>query len=98
MQSISPTSSFWNTVVADPGPDRLFVAAIYLRGGAFLEALRRTVGDTAFSSTLRQWAGRSATVPVSTDDFQALAESVSGQDLDALFTDWLHETGKPTFP
>ena len=32
-----------------------------------------------------------------TAEFTALAERVSGQDLDAFFTTWLYSTGKPAF-
>lgn len=98
VMSIPPTSGFWTTVVADPGPDGLFDAAVYLRGGAFLEALRRTIGDADFATLLRQWADGGAADPVTTDDLHDLAETVSGDDLDALFDSWLFQPTKPAAP
>ena len=82
-------------MTADPGPDDLFAAATYQRGGAFLHALRLTIGDTQFFSILRQWADGNANTPVTTADFQALVESVSGLDLDAWFDAWLYQPSKP---
>ena len=71
---------------------------MYFRGGAFVHALRRTIGDDDFFELLAQWAATPATAPVSTETLNTLAETVSGQDLDALFTDWLHEGDKPDGP
>jgi len=93
---IPAANAFWTVPVADPGPDDLFSAATYYRGGAFLESLRRTVGDTAFFAILRQWADTSPTEPVTTADLLALSETVSGQQLDTLFDDWLYQPTKPT--
>ncbi len=93
--SIPATSSFWSIPTADPGADELFAAATYLRGGAFLHALRLTVGETAFWKIIRQWAARPASVPVSTADLLALSEKVSGRQLDALFDAWLYQPTKP---
>jgi aminopeptidase N len=91
----SAANAFWTVVTADPGPDDLFAAATYQRGGAFLHALRLTIGDTQFFSILRQWADGNANTPVTTADFQALVESVSGLDLDAWFDAWLYQPTKP---
>ena len=98
VMSFSPASSFWTVVVDDPGPDGLFDAPIYLRGAAFLHALRLTIGEQAFATVLRRWAARPASVPVSTADLLALSERVSRQQLDALFDEWLHQPTKPALP
>jgi len=98
VMSIAPANPFWTTVVADPTAEGLFDAAVYLRGAAFLQALRLTVGDDDFFDLLAQWAATPASEPVSTDALHELAEEVSGQDLDALFTDWLYEGDKPDGP
>ncbi|MFC9974592.1 hypothetical protein ACFVH6_27180 [Spirillospora sp. NPDC127200] len=34
----------------------------------------------------------------STERFTALAEQVSGQDLDAFFQTWIHSPGRPPLP
>jgi aminopeptidase N len=85
---------FWTVRIGDPGPDALFDAAVYVRGAMTVHALRTAIGDEAFARLLRAWtepAGRGVT----TDEFVALAEEVSGQELDALFTTWLDTPAKP---
>jgi aminopeptidase N len=98
VMSRPPTSSFWTLPVADPGPTSLFNSPIYNRGGAFLVALQRTIGDAPFATLLKQWAGRKASVPATTADLLALSEQVSGQQLDALFDAWLYQPTKPAAP
>jgi aminopeptidase N len=87
---------FWTTVVADPGPFGLFLAPIYDRGAATLHALRLKVGDEAFFAGARQWLERYNDSTGTTEDFQAVYEKVSGQDLDAFFDEWVRTPEKPT--
>ena len=61
-----------------------------------LQALREKVGDRTFFSILRTWYRDHRGGNVTTADFTALAERVSGQDLDPFFHAWLYEEGKPT--
>lgn len=86
---------FWDLVIGDPGPVQLFDNPVYQRGGLTLEALRRTVGDRAFFTTLRRWATKNANGHGTTPEFVALAERMSGRQLDALFEAWLFSSGKP---
>jgi aminopeptidase N len=58
-------------------------------------ALRTTIGDEKFFALLKEWPARKKFGNASSADFEAVAEEVSGQDLDALFDTWLHSTGKP---
>ncbi len=87
--------SFWDVVIGDPGPDLLFDIAVYDRGAMTLHALRLTIGDAAFFRLLREWiaeqAGGNATIP----EFIALAEEISGRQLDAFFQEWLFTPAKP---
>lgn len=92
------TASFWRVVVSDPGPENLFAAAVYDRGAMTLHAVRVAIGDPDFFRLLREWAGRSETVPVTTADLLAHAERVSGEQLDALFEQWLVTPVKPPAP
>jgi aminopeptidase N len=82
----------------DPGSRELFQSTVYLRGGMALQALREAIGDDAFFQLLRSWTTGNAGGVVSTDDLVALAEQVSGQQLDALFDDWLYADSLPTLP
>jgi aminopeptidase N len=87
---------FWATPPGDPSAQTLFAAATYDRGAAALQALRVKIGDPAFFTLLRRWATENADGNVDTADFVALAESVSGQELDAFFTTWIYTPAKPT--
>lgn len=82
----------------NPGPGRIFDTSVYNRGALTLEALRRTVGDDAFYQILRQWVDENRGGNVTTQDFVALAESVSGQELDSFFHRWLYQKKMPPLP
>ena len=95
---ISADDDFWQLIVGDPGATNLFAGPVYDRGAMFLHALRLTIGDDAFFTVLRRWAGRSLHEPASTPQLVALAEEVSHQQLDALVEAWLYTAGKPALP
>ncbi len=81
------------TYVECVGP--IFDTFVYQRGGMALQALRNVVGDEDFFEILRNWATDHAGGNGTTEQFEALAEDVSGQDLDGFFQAWLHSTDKP---
>ena len=78
------------------GPEQLFHAPVYDRGAMTLQALRVKIGDDAFFEILRRWYAENKYGNVSTEDFIALSEEVSGQDLDQFFDIWLRVPEKPT--
>lgn len=86
---------FWSVMVGDPGADLIFDPAVYNRGAMTLHALRVQVGDKDFFRILHAWAKRYAGANVSTAEFTALAERISGQELDPLFDEWLFTAQKP---
>jgi hypothetical protein len=89
---------FWTLPIGDPGPDNLFEFPVYARGAMTLHQLRLAVGDSDFFTILRTWAKTQRGGNVTTDQFIALAEKVSGQQLDGLFQTWLFGTAKPVVP
>ncbi len=93
--SIPADDPFWQVLPGDPGPDRQFDDAVYDRGGMTLQALRTTVGDDAFFRILKTWAKRHRYGTATTAQFVALAERISGRQLDGLFRTWLYTAGKP---
>jgi aminopeptidase N len=93
--SVPAGDPFWTVPIGDPGPDRIFDEAVYVRGAMTLHALRQTVGDDAFFRILPEWAARRAGQNVTTEEFVAFAEQVSGRQLDELFTAWLVTPEKP---
>ena len=74
---------------------------MYDRGAATLQALKEEVGNSDFYAILQQWVADAAADPyrtVTTDDFTALAESESGEELTAFFDEWLESPGRPDGP
>ena len=87
----SPTGS--------PEVDELFSFNSYDGGAVVLHALRAEVGDAAFFELLRRWVADNDGAAQTTDDFLALADEVTGQDLGPFFDEWLFATELPsTFP
>jgi aminopeptidase N len=96
IMEIPADDEFWKLAIADPGPFGLFLGAIYDRGAATLHALRVEVGDEAFYAAAREWLVRYDDSTGTTEDFEAVYEEVSGQDLGAFFDVWLRTPSKPT--
>lgn len=95
VMSIPADDEFWDLVVADPQPLGLFAGPVYDRGAATLHALRTKIGDVPFFELARAWVQRFGGGTASTQDFAALAEEVSGQDLETFFDVWVHTPEKP---
>ena len=94
LYGIPDDDDFWKLAIGDPGPVQLFDFPVYGRGAMTLQVLRNQVGDTDFFKILNEWAKRNAGKTVNTQQFIALAESISHQDLQSLFDVWL-SAGKP---
>jgi aminopeptidase N len=90
---------FWTVEPGDPGPDKQFDNAVYDRGAIALQALRDTIGDPAFKTLLKAWPAQHRYGNGTIAEFQQLAESLSGQDLNSFFQTWLYTAAKPaSFP
>jgi aminopeptidase N len=87
---------FWQIVVADPQRDTMFARAVYRRGAMTLQALREKIGDEPFFRILRTWAAEHEYGTATTEEFIALSERISGQDLTNFFQVWLYTPQKPT--
>jgi len=97
LAALPADSPLWANLPGDPAPaqEDLFSLAVYNRGAMTLHALRTAVGDDVFAQIVRDWVSSQAGQAVTTADFIALAEQVSGQQLDDLFQTWLFTPGKP---
>ncbi len=91
-------ATLWTVPPGRPGVADLFANAVYVRGAMTLHALRMTIGDDAFFTVLRTWAAEHADGNVTTAQFVALAERISGKHLTKLFQDWLYGTTRPARP
>ncbi len=80
---------------AKPTAETMFDFEVYEGGAVVLEALRLSIGDTAFFALLRLWVHDNVGASRTTEDFIALAEKVAGKDLTTFFGDWLYATSLP---
>ncbi|MEH0934900.1 M1 family metallopeptidase [Micromonospora psammae] len=89
-------SPFWQVLPGDPGADRVFDRAVYDRGAMAVHQIRLAVGDEAFWRILPAWTTEHRYGNGTVAQFQALAERISGLDLDEVFQTWLFTAGRPT--
>ncbi len=86
-------------ITGDPTVPKLFDwEGVYQRGAVTLHALRLTIGDEPFFETLRTYQQKYKYGNAVTDDFIAVAEQVSGQDLGDFFQHWLYDPVVPPLP
>ena len=90
-----PGSSLWKVMPGDPGRDQMFHRSVYVRGAMTLQAVRDAIGDEAFFRLIRAWVREHRHGHATTEQFIALAEKISGKQLDDLFQVWLYTTEKP---
>lgn len=76
----------------------LLDAATYERGALLFHALRLEVGDEAFASIVRDFVQDNLHRRVGVEDLVAVAERVSGRDLDDFFVAWVDEAAVPALP
>jgi aminopeptidase N len=97
-------ASFAGTVVDPQPPLGLFGNTIYRKGAWVLHMLRQVLGDDDFFTTLRRYATDMRQSPVTTADFQRVAQDVQREaggarlvddSLDWFFEPWLTWTGRP---
>ena len=67
------------------------------KGSAVLSMLRNTIGDQKFFQTMKDFTQQNVWKSVNTDDFKALVEKESGQDLGYFFIQWIESSGAPEF-
>jgi aminopeptidase N len=84
--------------IAQPSPGQLYNAGVYTGGALVFHALRLKVGDETFFKILRAYYERYKGSSASTQDFIAVAEEVSGQELSPFFSDWLYTFNLPALP
>jgi hypothetical protein len=69
---------------------REYGAIVYGRGPLFLLALRDQIGEAKMKEFLQRYYAEYQWGIATPTEFQALAEKVSGQNLDALFAEWVY--------
>jgi aminopeptidase N len=84
--------------VAEPSSDNLYTNDSYTGGALVLNALRMKIGDDDFFKLLQTFAERYRYGNAGTDEFIALAQEVSGEDLKDFFDQWLFSKRIPDLP
>ena len=74
-----------------------FQSILYDKSAVVLNMLRWVIGDEAFFATMKKFADQYAFKSASTDDFEKLAETVSGTKLGPFFIQWTESTGASDF-
>ncbi len=87
-----------NSKIGEPPPDELYAWESYVGGAMVVHALRLQVGDEAFFNILRTYLERYKYGNAGTEEFIAVAEEVSRQELSAFFDSWLMQTELPDWP
>jgi aminopeptidase N len=76
-------------------PQDLFDSHSYPKGAAVLHMLRFILGDDAFFRTLKHFLHTHAFEAVDSHDFIKAVKTVTGQNLDWFFRQWLFSPGHP---
>jgi len=74
-----------------------FWAATAGKGAAVLNMLRSILGDENFFKLLKAVPERYAWKSINTENFQKMAEEISGQSLNYFFLQWIESSGAPEF-
>jgi hypothetical protein len=95
----APTSGDWLAPPATEtdSADLYNTFQSYTRPSWMYEALR-TIMREDYVTFLKTWQSRYGGTSRTGAEFMALAEEISGYDLDAFFQDWLYDTDKPAWP
>lgn len=96
-------SSLMNPVLNSPenfpiyNPNFLWGTTTYEKGGCVLHMLRHVIGDSLFFDVLATYRQAYEYSSALTTEFQEIAETVSGQDLDWFFNQWIYDVGWPVY-
>jgi len=78
-------------------PQDMFDRHTYPKGALVLHMLRNMVGDESFFKILSHFLHSYAFDAVDTNDFIRSVKTVTGQNLDWFFDQWLYKPGHPVF-
>ncbi|TET46678.1 hypothetical protein E3J62_03505 [candidate division TA06 bacterium] len=78
-------------------PQEMWGATSYEKGASVLHMLRHVITDSIFFDALNSYGDKYAYGNVVTPNFQAVCESVYGQDLDWFFDQWIYDWEYPKY-
>lgn len=80
-----------------PG-DKLFIWGLtYCKGAWVLHMLRYVIGDSSFFATFPEYFNRYKYGNATINEYRAVAEAASGQDLGWFFDEWIYDQGHPEY-
>lgn len=82
--------------IYDPEFNYYFYPSSYEKAASVLHMLRLKLGDPQFFQLLQEYFATYKYGNAITAEFQALAEDISGQDLQQFFDQWIYGRGIPT--
>jgi aminopeptidase N len=91
-------SRYYLMSVGSPDVLNLYSDDVYEGGALVFHALRLEVGDELFFKILQTYLEKYRYGNAGTDEFIAVAEKVSGRDLQAQFEIWLYQARAPEMP
>jgi len=91
-------ADFWRIPPGDPSAARVLDGPVYSRGAMALQALRVKVGDEDFFTALRTWTTERRGGNGAVEDFLAVLERVSGEEVDDVAQAWLFSPTRPPAP
>jgi hypothetical protein len=83
-------------VIYNPSYMNYFAPPSYEKAASVLHMLRLKIGEANFFQLLNQWFTTYMHGNAITSEFQAMAEQISGQDLDQFFNQWIYQSGIPS--
>lgn len=81
--------------IYNPSFTNYFAPPSYEKAASVLHMLRLKIGNANFFQLLQQYFSTYCHGNAITSEFQALAEQISGQDLDQFFNQWIYGSGIP---
>ena len=72
-------------------------ASTAAKGAAVFNMLRSVMGDQKFTELLKTIAEQYAWKSINTENLRALAEKISGENLQGFFIQWIESSGAPEF-
>ncbi|RJQ88571.1 M1 family metallopeptidase [Amycolatopsis panacis] len=89
------SADFWARKLVGMGAGHEF-EAVYDKGILAMHALRRELGEAAFSKLMHEWPAEHRTGNATWADFEQLVARLAGHDMRGFLTDWFHGTKLPT--
>ncbi|MEZ4796875.1 MAG: M1 family aminopeptidase [Flavobacteriaceae bacterium] len=96
----APSGAVYLTDADTTNVGRIFNSRLsYSKGSMVLHMLRKQIGDTDFFQGMKDYLADSnlAFDYAKTEDYKAIMETASGENLTEFFNDWIYNQGYPSF-